>query len=189
MGTRKGFNAYRIEGDVAYIALTNRKNEVVAETMVDAADLAMLQAGDARLSIRPPNNLESGVVYVQVRLGASTKQTLLHRVVMAPPAGTLIDHINGDGMDNRRSNLRVCTYAENNRNRRKRKVRASAYKGVSRSPESAKKPWRASIKRPEGKQTHLGCFWTEEEAARAYDDAARELFGEFACPNFPQAGD
>jgi hypothetical protein len=99
----------------------------------------------------------------------------------------IVDHINGNGLDNRKENLRVVTVVENARNSRgKVRSRKSQYKGVSFCI-GRKSPWRATIEAGGHGQKHLGYFSTEEEAARAYDQAAAEVFGEFAFLNFPAA--
>lgn len=103
---------------------------------------------------------------------------------MRPVKGESVDHINGDGLDNRRSNLRVCSHAENRRNSKKvsgRRKLASHYKGVSHP---SKNRWTASIT-VMWKTLHIGSFKTEIEAARAYDEAARNHHGVFARLNFP----
>lgn len=102
-------------------------------------------------------------------------------------SGLYIDHINGDRMDNRRSNLRLVTHQQNMMNVRPRS--SNGYKGVSKIDDSRitpnrKKIWRAYIK-PNKKQISLGLYETPEQAARAYDKAAREYFGEYAYLNFP----
>lgn len=98
----------------------------------------------------------------------------------------LVDHINGDGLDNRRSNLRPATTLENNRNRRKASNCTSGYKGVTMNARSQRSPWKARIG-INGKRRDIGVFATAEEAARAYDKAAKEHYGEFAWLNFPDA--
>lgn len=91
------------------------------------------------------------------------------------------DHINHDTLDNRRDNLRICTVSQNNMNRKKsRKTQSSIYKGVCWYARSRK--WIARIKYYETKY-HLGYFDSEIEAAKAYNNKARELFGEFAKLN------
>ncbi len=107
------------------------------------------------------------------------QRRLMHREIMDAGKGVIIDHINGNGLDNRKSNLRVCTHAENIRNQRRSALNRSGYKGVTVQG----KRYSARI-RVEGRQRHLGIFDTAVEAALAYDNAARRHFGEFASPNF-----
>lgn len=101
----------------------------------------------------------------------------LHRFLLCAAPGQRVDHRNGDGLDCRRRNLRPVTNALNQANRR-RAWSASKYKGVTRRGER----WRAYITIA-GRFRSLGSHATAEEAARAYDRAAREAFGEFACTN------
>ena len=108
----------------------------------------------------------------------------VHRLIMKPDDGLVVDHIDGNGLNNLRENLRVCTNAENSRNARQYKKTASKFKGVSRA-DSKSKPWKARLKY-NYKEVHIGIFKTQEEAARAYDEKAKELFGEFAHLNFPE---
>lgn len=110
------------------------------------------------------------------------KVVQLHRWIMDAKPGQVVDHINGDRMDNRRENLRLCTVAQNIRNQKPRASR-SGLKGVFKK----RGRWQASYTF-EGKKIYIGNFSTPEEAARAYDAAAREAFGEFALLNFPDAG-
>jgi hypothetical protein len=107
----------------------------------------------------------------------------MHRVVL--PSPVLVDHINGDGLDNRRANLRVATPAQNSRNMRPMASSRTGFKGVARQPRSRVNPWRAYI-RLNDRAHWLGVFRTAEAAARAYDAAATEHFGEFAHLNFPE---
>jgi hypothetical protein len=106
----------------------------------------------------------------------------MHRVIMGATKGLLIDHKDGDGLNNRKSNLRLCTIAQNNRNSRPWQNSTSKYKGVSWSKSCRK--WQARI-RPNRRTIYLGLFDNEIEAAVAYDRKAEELFGEFAYLNFP----
>ncbi|MBZ2166337.1 HNH endonuclease [Methanobacterium spitsbergense] len=115
-----------------------------------------------------------------IRLGHSkkkrkTKQFRMHRVIMDVPKGEVIDHINGDGLDNRKSNLRICSNRQNLQNQKHRKNKTSRYPGVSWH-KSAKK-WVAQIVL-KGKTKHLGTFADEREAARTYEKAVRESVGE-----------
>lgn len=93
-----------------------------------------------------------------------------------------VDHINGDGLDNRRINLRPASAMQNSYNRPVRSDSSSGFKGVTRN-RSRGKPWRAQIG-AEGKSIHLGLFDSAVEAALAYDVAAHELHGDFARLNF-----
>ena len=93
-----------------------------------------------------------------------------------------VDHVNGDGLDNRRSNLRPADDSKNAMNRAVSSANTSGFKGVSRNHLR----WSAQIKL-DGRQIHLGTFDTTQEAALAYDEAALRLFAEFARVNFPQA--
>lgn len=102
-------------------------------------------------------------------------------------AGTThVDHKNGDGLDNQRSNLRVATQGQNMFNKRLYASSTSGFKGVTRRKGTGK--WAAQIQGG-GHHRYLGQFATPEEAARAYDVAAVELFGEFARLNFPGGSD
>ena len=107
---------------------------------------------------------------------------MMHREIINPPKGMYVDHINGDGLDNRRANLRIVTAQQNNWNRKFRKTGRSKYTGVTWDGRRDK--WRADIYENRRK-IFLGHFAAEEEAARAYDSAAKENRGEYAVLNFP----
>jgi hypothetical protein len=112
---------------------------------------------------------------------------LLHRLVMGMGihSKTQIDHKDRNTLNNQKSNLRKSNSRLNLGNSHKtRKTCSSRFKGVSREGSC----WRASI-RNRGKLKNLGYFSNEEDAARAYDRAAREVFGQFVRPNFPLAGE
>lgn len=119
--------------------------------------------------------------------GGAFYRIKLHRFIMQAPDGVLVDHINGNQLDNRRCNLRFASDQQNQRNRRVSRTNKSGFKGVAPTS-SAKNPWQANIY-VSRKQIYLGNFATPEAAALAYDEAARAHFGEFAAVNFPHAGE
>lgn len=105
----------------------------------------------------------------------------LHRFLLRPEKGIEVDHINHDGLDNRRSNLRLCTRSQNMANSRV-VAKSTGFRGAYADPKNYR--FRAEI-RANGKRIRLGSFRTAESAAKAYDEAAARLFGEFAQLNFP----
>lgn len=107
----------------------------------------------------------------------------LARLIMNALPGTIVDHINQNTLDNRRSNLRICTDAENQHNRKRNKTSPSPFKGVTHmKTQRGSKKWLARIQLNKV-PLRIGCFLTAEEAALAYNAKARELFGEFARIN------
>jgi len=100
-----------------------------------------------------------------------------------------IDHIDGDGTNNKLSNLRLATRQQNLSNKRKcKKETTSKHKGVHKTKHLIAKPWRATITDPAtSKYLHIGYYATEDEAAKAYDAKATELNGQFVYRNFPLA--
>jgi hypothetical protein len=108
----------------------------------------------------------------------------LSRFLMAAPSGFVVDHINGDPLDNRRANLRLCSQGQNRRNSRRHRNNTTGFKGVC---QRRARPGRWFAQITVERQTYfLGTFKTPEAAARAYDAAALEYHGEFARLNFPQ---
>jgi len=112
-----------------------------------------------------------------------TSTVYMHREIMNPPAGLVVDHRNCDGLDNRKDNLRFATHAQNTRNRRKKKNGSSQFLGVYFNKE--KSTWDSQIMH-NGKKIWVGRFQTQIDAAKAYDEAARKYHGEFARLNFPE---
>lgn len=106
----------------------------------------------------------------------------MHRFLMAPPSGVMVDHLNGDKLDNRRSNLRVCSNSQNQANRQVFRG-VSPFKGVVwQKRKNDTGAWKAQIV-VRGEVKYLGVFDTDVAAAAAYNDAATAHFGEFAFLN------
>lgn len=128
-------------------------------------------------------NKKNNVCYALFRDQKSQKTIFLHNWITQVPEGMVVDHINGDGLDCRKINMRICLPAENKRNNGKWSSKTSSrFKGVHYAPRYRLK-WAAAIG-ANRKTIHLGNFKTEIEAARAYDAAARNHFGAFARLNF-----
>ncbi len=153
---------------IRHIALTKGKFAVV-----DAADYAYLS------QFRWHATECRGRFYAATVI--DSKSVAMHRMLMSPPHGMVVDHIDGNGLNNRRANLRLCTPTQNRRNTRPRR-RTSAFLGVSRRGDK----YLARIKH-RNRSLYLGLFDTEVEAACARDEKAKQLFGEFAWLNFPDA--
>jgi hypothetical protein len=156
--------------------------------MVDANDLQIVSALKWSVAIGKLGRTRKvyAAAWVGARFSPSIRRGIvrMHRLILNNVGGSALDHIDGNGLNNRRNNLRVATNQENLRNASKfvhgrNRVATSVFKGVNYC-----RGWRARIT-VDGKHRGLGYHATEEAAARAYDRAARQLFGEFARLNFP----
>jgi hypothetical protein len=124
---------------------------------------------------------------VYARTGPGGPRIYMHRLIAGTPDGFETDHRDGNGLDNRRSNLRTATPSQNRANGPKRRgAKTSRYRGVHWARRSRR--WIAVIK-VRGTVRYLGAFTDEVTAARAYDTAARDAFGAFARPNLPKEGE
>lgn len=111
------------------------------------------------------------------------KAVAMHREIIGAPDGVEVDHKDRDGLHNWRDNLRIATDSQNAANRGKFSSNTSGYKGVSWDSHAGK--WKADMQ-ANSQRISLGYFSDPSDAARAYDDAAIEHFGEFAQLNFPR---
>jgi hypothetical protein len=147
-------------------------------TVVDDEDWpAAVAAGRWSVSVKPKTMY---AVRTVPKVGGGWTTTRLHNVLTG---WRFVDHINGDGLDNRRVNLRPAAQSTNGANVGPRSHNASGYKGVGWHKGGRK--WVAQIT-AKGRHYHLGLFTDPAEAARAYDAAALHHFGAFARLNFPQ---
>lgn len=126
-----------------------------------------------------------GGQYFIARHHATNGHIMMHRLIAGlnfKDKNLVVDHINHNTLDNRKSNLRVCTKADNSRNCILPKHNTSGFKGVWQDKRNG--TWKACLSIL-GCNKHVGTFFTKEEAARAYDEAAKKHYGEFAYLNFP----
>lgn len=144
---------------------------------IDARDVPLIS------SIRWTATRRRHSWYAYTKVRGSQENFFMHWAIIGKPEdGMEVDHINSDGLDNRRSNLRMATTTQNHANMRLRSDNKSGFKGVSFDPQKGK--FAARIYHL-GKLHWLGRYDTAESAALAYDEAARNIFGEFARLNFP----
>ena len=161
-------NKYEIKGNEVYVELSNTKDVCI----IDLDDINILE--DVTWYTKP----KKWSLYA--RCMKNQKEVKMHRLIMGVTDPNIhVDHINGNTLDNRKSNLRKTDNSTNHMNQSVRSDNKSGFKGVSKHG----KKWHARIGR-DGK-LFIGSFSTPEEAARAYDAKAIELFGEFARLNFP----
>lgn len=143
-------------------------------TQVDDEDYELLSQHEWRIS--PGRN----TMYAAMR-GAHFQS--LHRFLLKPPAELFVDHIDGNGLNNQRSNLRLCTDAQNKRNHGVRKNSTQEFKGVSKHANG--KGWTVRMRDASGKMACYGTYAYPQMAALVYDKVALEVLGEFAWLNFP----
>lgn len=144
--------------------------------LIDEADLGLLSDHEWRFCPR-------SYVYSELYLNGRRARLKMHRLILSAPDGLVVDHKNHNPLDNRRSNLRLCTQRQNTFNRRLYKSNTSGYKGVTWDADRLR--WTAHIKYDSSAHKRLGRFKDPVQAAIAYDEAAKKYHGEFAVLNFP----
>lgn len=161
----------RVEGNAAYVPLTKGYTAII-----DAADVPLVDGWNwkAKEDRRSDGSLRAVYAVRNMSIGGRRDTVRLHRVILAAPHGAQCDHISGNGLDNRRANLRLATNAENQRNGRTRCDNTSGVKGVCRH----RGKWKAYIK-ANGRRKNLGLFSDIADAAAAYAAASAKLHGEF----------
>jgi len=163
MGRTRPNSAIRIDGDVAYVTLTRG-----FEAIIDTTDIPLI--GSYHWAVIC-GKFGHGYAYRY----ASGGQISMHRFLTGACKGQYVDHADGDGLNNRRSNLRICTQTQNMANRVVDRRNKLGIKGVSQNGAG----YSGTIT-TNGRKVHLGTFRTPEEASAAYRGAARILWGDFA---------
>ena len=157
----------RVHGNTAFVTLT--KGYVA---IIDADDLEIVNTSNWYASVKPRTVYAIRAVYNN----GAQHILRLHRIIMKAPFGMEVDHINGNGLDNRKINLRVVSKSENAKNRRIGLNNRSGFKGVSWSKKSGK--WLSQIQH-NGIVIYLGYYASKEEAYEAYCKASEKYHGEF----------
>ena len=161
-----------------------RRDDGTIEIMLAKGKIALIDVGDldvvATYDHWDTDPSRNDLCYARSSRHSKQPRIYMHRLLLSLGPREYADHINHNGLDNRRCNLRLCTPVQNTHN--SRPMRGKGFKGVCFYEPTAR--WRVKIT-SDGKLKELGYFSTAIEAARAYDDAARILFGSFAYLNFP----
>jgi hypothetical protein len=163
----KNLRPIRIEGNVAHIPLTQGY-----EAVIDAQDAHLVAGVMWGARVAPRSVYATRSVIVDGKM--TTVQ--MHRLLMQAQPGTQVDHIDGDGLNNRRSNLRIADRAQNQHNKRISSSNTSGFKGVHW--DSHKSRWRARIC-AYGRRFYLGYFSSPEEAYDRYCEASKKIHGKF----------
>lgn len=157
-----------------YIKLTQNKETIVDDDIYDFLNTFKWSASKKRNKYYATRT--------EWQKGKNTSKVIkMHRLIMNPPTHMYIDHINGNSLDNRKENLRICSNKQNLRNSGIRK-NPTGFKGVRKRKDLINKPFSARIT-IDYKEVHLGYFYTAKEAALKYNEAAIKYFGEFANLN------
>lgn len=152
------------------------------EAIVDDEDYEKLNQRKWHVLIAPKRDVKYAGHSFWDTKAKRTDHIRMHHMIIGKQNGFDVDHINRNGLDNRRANLRHCTQSQNIANTTPRKNNKSGFKGVTETPNGT---WHAVI-RENGKPNYIGNFRHSKEAAKAYDKEALRIYGEFAYLNFPK---
>lgn len=160
----------RIESDYAYVPLTKGY-----ESKVDLCDIDLVKNYNWRYA--------QGYARCTINIDGKWHDIALHQLLLNEYS-LIIDHEDGDGLNNTRKNIRIATFSDNSRNKKPKrdKLLKNKYKGITWRKDLKYAPWGAQIE-VNGKNVWLGYHKSPEEAAKAYDEAAIKYFGEFAFTN------
>lgn len=164
----------KTEGDLSYITLTKGY-----EAIIDTADIPLISSISWHASISRESVYASGMHVID----GARRSISLHKTLLKPPKGFQVDHINCNGLDNRRSNLRLARQSQNMWNQGPKRNSSSGLKGVSFNARQQK--WKAQIK-AHGVRKYLGMFDKPEDAYKAYCEASKDIHGEFSRTVAPQ---
>lgn len=159
----------RIDNNFAFITLGRGY-----EAIVDLEDVSTVAGFNWWANVHARNIYATTAVR---SIASGPTSIYMHRLIMNAPDDMQVDHISGNGLDNRRQNLRLCTISQNRFNQRKSIRNTSGFKGVSFHAQSGK--WRAMIGYKK-KMKHIGLFDTPEDAHAAYCSTAKDLYGNFS---------
>lgn len=163
----------RVEGAIAYVPLTRG-----FEALVDVEDAPLVSQWNWCVS--GPGLYEHGGTSLYAMRRASVDGVMrtikMHRLLFNASAGAQVDHINGNGLDNRKANLRFVTHAQNMQNRKMHRNNSTGYKGVYWDENRL---MFQSIICANGHKAHLGWFYCPEQAHAAYAEASKRLHGEY----------
>lgn len=173
-------NYFEVRGEIVIIFLNSEKYGAM-ETLIDLNDLPNVMKFEHTWYPQPFSDRKEFYAAGKIKNKFGKRTTMfLHRWITSAPDDIVVDHKNHKTLDNRKTNLRLCSISENTRNQRNQTNKSSIFKGVH-FDNNAKK-FRSQIYL-NCKRIHLGLFQTEYDAAKAYNEAAIQLFGDFAKLN------